>query len=356
VSADVFEIEMLPAREGDCLWLRYGKAGAPRQMLVDCGRAATYKELKPRLLALPPGERHFELLVITHVDRDHIEGVLGLLEDDALPVTFGDIWFNGFDHLKSAKLETFGAVQGERLTTALLARKDSWNRAWQGRAVAIRGATLPKKTLAGGLTLTVLSPDRQKLLELIPTWEAECRAAGLVPGTKARRQALRRGLEEFGGPNVEALAAGAFSDDSTKPNGSSIALLAEYGGKRIILGADAHVGRLLPSLVKLANGARLAVDAFKIPHHGSEGNVSKELLETVRCPRYLISTSGSYFKHPRAAAMARLLKFGGDRKTLYFNYASKFTKAWDKPALKRKYGYEVVMPAAAQNGTLKVTL
>lgn len=347
---------MLPAREGDCLWLRYGKPEAIHQILVDCGRAATYQELRPRLLALPPDQRHFELLVITHVDRDHIEGVLGLLEDAALPVTFGDIWFNGFDHLKSARLETFGAVQGERLTTALLKRKDAWNKAWQGKAVAIRGAALPKKKLAGGLMLTVLSPDRQKLIDLIPTWEAECREAGLVPGAKARRKALRRGLEEFGGPNVELLAAAKFADDSTKPNGSSIALLAEYDGKRAILAADAHVSRLLPSLTAVAKGRKLKVDAFKIAHHGSDGNVSKELLETVSCDKYLISTSGSYFKHPRATAIARLLKFGGRKKTLYFNYASKFTQAWDKPLLKKKYGYDVVLPAAAANGTLKVVL
>ncbi len=347
---------MLPAREGDCLWLRYGKPGAIRQILIDCGRAATFQELRVRLLALPASERHFELLVITHVDRDHIEGALGLLEDAALPVTFGDIWFNGFDHLNSARLETFGAVQGERLTTALLKRKAAWNKAWQGKAVAIRGAALPKKKLAGGLTLTVLSPDKQKLLDLIPTWKAECIAAGLVPGSKARRAALRRGLEEFGGPNVDLLAAGKFSDDSTKPNGSSIALLAEYGGKRVVLGADAHVGRMLPSLTALAKGRKLKIDAFKVPHHGSEANISKELLETVSCDKYLISTSGSYFKHPRAAAVARLLKFGGSKKTLYFNYASTFTKAWDKPALKKKYGYDVVMPAAAANGTLKVTI
>jgi beta-lactamase superfamily II metal-dependent hydrolase len=157
----VFEIEMLPAREGDCLWLRYGSAKMPRQILVDAGRSATYqKDLRPRLLALPPRQRTFELFVITHIDRDHIEGALDLLEDDSLPVRFKQIWFNGYDHLHSAEIETFGALQGERLTTALLKWKPAWNRCAKGRAIRVRGTTLPKIKLDSGMTLTVLSPDR----------------------------------------------------------------------------------------------------------------------------------------------------------------------------------------------------
>src|SRR4051812_5937024 len=75
----MFEIKMLPAREGDCLWLRYGDAKKPRQILFDAGRAATAVELKARFRALKRAERRFELLVISHVDRDHIEGALSLL-------------------------------------------------------------------------------------------------------------------------------------------------------------------------------------------------------------------------------------------------------------------------------------
>ena len=95
----MFEIEMLPAREGDCLWIRYGTAKKQYQILIDGGRAATAKELKARFAALPAAQKTFELLIITHIDRDHIEGVLGLLEDPHLSLRFKDVWFNGFDHI-----------------------------------------------------------------------------------------------------------------------------------------------------------------------------------------------------------------------------------------------------------------
>jgi beta-lactamase superfamily II metal-dependent hydrolase len=351
----VFEIEMLPAREGDCLWIRYGKASAPNQVLIDAGRSATFKnDLRARLLALPPKQK-FELFVITHIDRDHIEGSMDLLEDPTIASRFKEVWFNGYDHLKSAKLETFGAVQGERVTAALLTIKKKWNKGFKGKAVALRGETLTARKLPGGLKLTLLSPDRQKLLDLIPTWEQECRDAGILPGKPARR-ADAPGLEEFGAVDVETLAAAPFKPDVTRPNGSSIALLAEYGGKRAILAADAHVDRMLASVKKLGRGRRLKVDLLKVSHHGSEGNISQAFLEAIACPTYLISTSGSYFKHPKAVAISRLLKHGGAQKTIAFNYRSKFTDIWAAAALQQKYGYRAVYPEKKANGTLTVKL
>ncbi len=54
-----------------------------------------------RLLELPREERKLELLVITHIDCDHIDGVIRLLREDlaAHGIGFGDIWFNGTDQL-----------------------------------------------------------------------------------------------------------------------------------------------------------------------------------------------------------------------------------------------------------------
>jgi beta-lactamase superfamily II metal-dependent hydrolase len=352
----MFEVEMLPAREGDCLWVRYGDAAKPKQLLIDAGRAATYKGLRSRLLALPPEQRTFELFIISHVDRDHIEGAMTLLEDAKLPIKFKQIWFNGYDHLKSATLEVFGAVQGERVTAALLKRKRQWNKAWKGKAVALRGKTLPTAKLDGGMKLTLLSPDRQKLLDLVPTWEAECKAAGIIPGSKARL-VEQPGIEHFGALDVEQLALTKFVSDTTKPNGTSIVVLAEYGGKRALFGADSHVDRLGASVAQLRKARpRLAVDLFKVSHHGSERNVSRELIEQLDCPLYLISTNGSYFQHPAAVAISRIVKFGGAAITIAFNYRSKFTTVWDQAALKAKYGFTTVYPAKKDNGTLVVRL
>lgn len=348
---------MLPAREGDCLWVRYGEPGRERQILMDGGRAATGKELRRRFAALAAARRTFELLIITHVDRDHIEGVLDLLKDPALPVRFKDIWFNGYDHLKNVKLETFGAVQGERLSKALLDGGLPWNRKWGGDAVCLPESGLKRLKLAGGMTLTLLSPDRRKLDALEPVWVQECGKAGLMPGGGDARPSEPKGVETFGGVNIEQLASNAFKADPGEANGSSIAVLAECEGKRALLTGDAHADRLVESITILKRAARrLKLDAFKVAHHASQHNISRELIELVECPRYLISTNGSYFKHPTPEAVARIVKFGGKRVKLFFNYRTRYTEVWDVPAWKERYGYDVVFPAGGQNGSLKVTL
>lgn len=350
---------MLPAREGDCLWIRYGDAKKPKQILIDGGRAATGKELKARLAALPENRRDFELLIVTHVDRDHIEGTLGLLEDPDIAPRFKDVWFNGFDHLRGVKVETFGGVQGERLTTALF-NGLPWNRKWRGRAVCLGKSGLKSVALPGGMKLTLFSPDRAKLEKLIPVWQKECELAGLVPGQAGRpSEKKKKDVETFGAGalDIEQLAASDFDGDPGEPNGSSIAVLAEYDGKRALLTGDAHVDRMIESIKTFkAKAKRLKLDVFKVPHHGSANNVSRELIELLDCPRYLISTNGSYFKHPTAAAVARLIKYGVKKRTIFFNYKTQFTEVWDSQTWKEQYGYDVIYPDAKQNGTLTVSL
>lgn len=347
---------MLPAREGDCLWLRYGSPKKPRQVLIDGGRAATTRYLKARFAALPAGERDFELLIITHVDRDHIEGILKLLEEREPPVSFRDVWFNGFHHLQNATQEEFGAVQGERLSR-ILRRQFAWNRALRGGPICIGTKGVKKIRLPGGLRLTLLSPDRTKLANMIPIWRQECRKAGLIAGAAARASEPRSRFEAFGVIDVGRLAMSRFESDPGAPNGSSIAVLAEYRGKRALLAGDAHVDRLMASIRQLKGSSkRLRIDAVKLAHHGSERNVSAELVKMIHCRHYLISTNGAYFRHPAAAAIARVVAFAGANLTLHFNYRSTFTLAWNAKHLKDRYEYAVEYPSAARNGALKVSL
>lgn len=334
-------IEMLPAREGDCLLLSYDDCGVTRRVLVDGGRAGTWTDLRARLLELPAAERELELLVISHVDRDHIEGVLKMLSDPDCPVTFRDIWFNGYGHLKAVDDEDFGAAQGEALT-ALLLDGLPWNGAFGKRSVRLPAEGLaPPVELRGGLRLTLLSPTADALVRMRPVWEEECRKAQLIP-SDALPEPLP-GEEPFGALDVDALADEAFEEDDAEANGTSIALLAEHDGRRVLLGADAHPGILADALERLEpGGAPVRIDAFKVAHHGSRANLSVDLLGRLDCPRYLVSTNGSYFKHPSRQAIARIIKYGGVEKEIVFNYRTPYTEIWDEPALQQEHAYGVV--------------
>jgi len=129
----VLTIEMLPAGNGDSLWIEYGRLGEVRHMLIDGGTGPTYEVLRRRFEAMPVRERRLELLVVTHIDGDHIDGALKLLGDKSLRVKYGDIWFNGWPHLVSS--DELGPVAGERLSAKIRERKLRWNKCFGGGPV-----------------------------------------------------------------------------------------------------------------------------------------------------------------------------------------------------------------------------
>lgn len=328
---------MMPGEDGDCLLLEYGDDTFVRRILVDGGRSGTYPLIKPTLAGL---DGLVDLLVVTHVDQDHILGVLALMDDPDRPVEFADVWFNGFDQLLDS--EGFGAVDGEKLTSALLAQKVPWNDALGGRSVEVGRALA---WFDDGSTMDVLSPDRGQLERLAPVWSAECAKHGLIPGHDPDELPPVEGFEHFGAPNVEQLAASPFKPDTSKTNLTSIGLLFEFEDKRIVLTGDADDRRLVASIRPLAEaaGGRLHLDVLKVAHHGSDHNLSNELLGLIDCDRYLISTSGARHDHPNEIAVARILQHGGDEKEIVFNYRDR-AAIWDVSALKNRFGYTVTAP------------
>jgi len=349
----MFSIHMFPAGHGDCLWIEYGDPAAPHRVLIDGGVKETFADqLKPRIADLAPEDRHFELFVLTHIDADHIEGAIELIQDRSLSVSYGDVWFNGWHHLPADQLSP---RQGMEFSAAIRERDLPWNAAFDGNAVMVdeQQPTMPERTLPGGLKLTLLSPTTKMLIRLKRVWDAELRRSGLLEDWE--REFL--GTEEEGDPtesmDIDALAESRFKADGSKPNGSSIALLAEWEGRRVLLAGDAYAPVLRESVRLLARQRgedRLALDAFKLPHHGSAKNLDNRLLAALTCPDYLISTNGDRFHHPDHKAIARILKHGGANPCLRFNCRSDENAVWEDEGLRRTHGYRVDYPDGPDAG------
>jgi hypothetical protein len=352
----MLRIEMLPASYGDGLWIEYGDPSAPRRVLIDGGLMGDAPKLVARTVtagAASGGAAHgkcrLELLVISHLDADHIGAPLAFLQKLPDHVEIGDIWFNGRKHLPGG---TLSFKHAEEVSALLAARKLPWNQAFRGGPVMIPATgALPVKELAGGATLTLLSPGRAELLTLAKRWDEELGRGG-AQGTLGLREAAPRAAKEQNpsGPlDVRALAATPFEADATAPNGSSIAFLFEHGGRRVLFGADAHAAVLERSLGRLSGSAQVSLDAFKIPHHGSGKNLSAGLLAAVDCRRFLVSTNGRVYHHPDREAVARIVH-GVKGPTVYFNYRTLRNEPWADAALRAAHGYEAVYPAAGEEG------
>src|SRR5579859_4415101 len=234
---------MLPAAHGDCIWIEYGNVDSPKRILIDAGTLPTYRVLRKRIEALPKGLRHFELFVISHIDTDHIDAAVKLLNSPSLEVEFDQVWFNEWKHL--SRPEELGAIQGEYTGALIEKQKIALNQAFRGQSVVVSDTgPLPTCELPGGMRLTLLSPTWERLFKLRSVWQSVLRKAGLVPGS--RREALQRLAKEkkyadvLGAPrlNVRVLGDSVTPTDSSPNNGSSIAVLAEYGGKECLFGAD----------------------------------------------------------------------------------------------------------------------
>jgi len=332
----MFQLEMLPAAYGDCILITYGAESNPWRVLIDAGTNPTWKNSLREHLG---PNAHLDLFVLTHIDADHVAGAIPFLQEGT-DITIDDVWFNGWKHLPKNLLS---AKQGEIFSTLIVQRDLRWNAAFDGKALAITDAPLPVKTLEGGMRLTLLSPTQKKLGLLARQWKKEIERHGLTPGSHRRfRQFLAR--HPTTSTNVPRLAAMKFRSDTSKPNGSSIALLAEYADDEVsvLLAGDAHAPVLTHSIGRLLaerGEARLRLDAFKVSHHGSRGNTNAKLLDQLDCPRYLISCNGDVHKLPDNETIGRIIHLGGSKPELIFNYHCERTKAWSDKVLKRRYGY-----------------
>ena len=367
----MLEITSLPAKQGDAIWIKWGDAAAPHQMIIDMGTRTIGKGIRDIFEALPADRRHLDLLVISHVDADHIGGVLTCLSEadplDGLDVD--DIWFNGFAHLSGGTvvpgpgLEPMGPVQGERLSKWL--RGQVWNKKFGGAPVVrVPGQPLKTASLHDGLKLTVLGPTPSRLTSFIDKWKDDVHEA--IEKGSLDEDIVSPGLEIMGSNDPPILEQpGDLKDlaekdngvDGSLANGSSIALLLQYKGRKIILSGDAFADDLVDGINAFSPVEKLKLDVFKLPHHGSKKNVHINLIQSVDCDNWLISTDGTRFKHPDAEAIARIISFGSHAKPLVsFNVPSKFNEWWKKQEWIDMYNYEVMYGDAGAGLTLDFEL
>jgi beta-lactamase superfamily II metal-dependent hydrolase len=345
---------MLPAEQGDAIWLEYGSGSDPHRVLIDVGVRKTYEVIKARIEQLPRSSRQFDLLVITHVDSDHIGAAPKLLADDELGLTAGEVWFNSLRHLPAGKVR--GPLDGEAVSDELDRLGWAWNTSFGEEAVvAPDTGPLPVCLLPGGMKLTVLSPTPEGLERLRPHWEQALSDAGMTAGLDAHAAEEEPELESRrrsdGGIfeeqlDVVALGMSRFVPDRAPANGSSIAVLAEFEGASCVLAADAHPDVLRAGLERLCRERqvdRLTVDALKLPHHGSKFNVWNDCLSLLQTRKYLVSTSGRQTRHPDPEGVARAIA-RGKPSTVFFNYRVPTTEVWDDSGLQSRFGYEAVFP------------
>ncbi|AVB30195.1 ComEC/Rec2 family competence protein [Proteus mirabilis] len=317
-------IRVLKANHGDCIMVSYEGESGVFNILIDGGPSSAFRYGQRQRYAgalcialddLKEKEQQVDLVILTHIDDDHINGLIKAFEKvDYLRQMSKSIWFN------SSRMITRYFNEPEIAENNILLTDDSpQTSVQQGKdletlldEIGCERAPLVMASQvhnAGPFTLKILSPNSEQLQKLLHKWPAE-NEPGL---TSSQHNDYHLSLNDI-------WAEDKFESDQSVYNGSSIAFLLEADNKKMLFLGDAHDQGVAESIGALgySNTNRLKVDLVKISHHGSQYNTSNELLSLLDSPRYVISTDGSKHGLPNKRTIARIIK--STNGTIYFNY------------------------------------
>jgi beta-lactamase superfamily II metal-dependent hydrolase len=366
----MFRLHVIQARFGDSLVLEFGTPAQPRHILIDGGPPGSYAAtVRPALDAIVGPGGTLELVVLSHIDNDHIVGLLHLfadLEDDQVSGRsprnhVGQLWHNSFARTLDPTGEIsqglqammalagisnvtmplaadafYGVKEGSRLRLLARKLKVATNSGFADELILVE--TAPKRVDFGPLVLAVVGPNRANLDALRAEW----------------LDWLARTAEK-----IAADPAAAASADRSIPNLSSIVLLATCEGKTMLLTGDARHDHIVAGLdaAGLAPGGKLHVDVLKVQHHGSARNARRDFFETVTADTYVVSASGKD-GNPDLATLQWIVESARDRGrpvTLVVTNETESCRALQKQFAPASYGYTLQTLPAGQH-SVAITL
>jgi len=288
-------------------------------VLIDGGVTETYKnEISYRIDELDK----LNLVILTHIDNDHICGLIELINDKYSRDKIDELWFN----TPSSKLmiqPTFnndiGYGQGEYFHKIIkkykLNHKDN---------IYVEAENI--YNIASDIELILLSPMKKNLDALKRQWNKndflrDCNGkkldiSGEIPIDDRREiEQLFNSLSELG-------------KDSSYTNKSSIAFILEYQKhQQFLFLGDSDIRVINKSLENLgySKDNRLSVEFIKLSHHGSKKNINEEFLDLVDCDTFVVLTNGlhpnsSHYKHPDKETLSLILKHSNRKKNINFNF------------------------------------
>jgi hypothetical protein len=358
----MIKINLIQAEFGDCFILQYGSETNARYILIDGGPDRIFKNhLQAELTKISERGGKLDIAILSHVDNDHLVGVLDLLAEmekqDANNqpriITIDTIWHNTFDKTigegndienrvngvfaiggaaaRATMLSTnsilTGIAEGNKLRSLAERLEIPVNSGFEDNLVSLDTSPSPVHLENSNLSITIVGPTKANLEKLRQEWLDWLAENENLAGTQD--------------PYTLAMA------DRSVPNLSSIMLLVEADGKRVLLTGDGRGDHLIEGLGQaglLDGSGKIHVDLLKLPHHGSDNNVTKGFFETVTADTYVISANGRY-GNPDTSTLIWIVETAKKSarmvKIVLTNHTPSVEKLLDgyDPL---KYGYEII--------------
>lgn len=344
------EIDLLAvgngSKSGDAILMRYGclHLGGDYQwvVLIDGGYQSNAEDIKRMLRNYyncmnSDGKYVIDLMILSHPDSDHVGGLKALSEDPEIEIK-RLLMHKPWDVVK---LEDFhdGRMTHRSLKNRV---KESFQAAYdlyENVGASKYVAAHPGSFTLGGANFIILGPSeelyRQKIIECPKTPDART--------LDSREQRYFSQTPEEDDFEVGQEIEWKYDESTSEINETSLVILFEYEGHRILFTGDAGKDNLYEAIENARRNRidLVNIDIIKMPHHGSRKNIDPEIMdalgkENTRC--YISCVSGDEGHHP-SKRLVNMLKQKGFRVLTTSGYD--LWKRYDAPD---RAGYNPVSP------------
>lgn len=325
------KIKFLQASKGDCFIISFqDEHNTPRNILIDGGMKETYFDstinqegsLKKEVDKIRNNNEKIDLLVLTHIDNDHILGFLKWFEHDKkAPDIIDNVWFNSgkliAEYLKEPEnsnlelsLKIFNSPETGANEAIEFEQYLIDNNIWNRKIIQKR-----PELNQFGVKINILSPNEKQLKKLLKEYRVKIGGPAYTGNSKKDWDLSIRELIDDEERNYKK------PKDYRLKNQSSITFIITIQDKNFLFLADAPSDETVKALnnIGYSKDNQLHVEFIKLSHHGSKNNTCYDLLEIVKTDNYLISTDSSGHGHPDKRTLARILRHNPNA-TFHFNY------------------------------------
>ena len=266
-------------------------------ILIDGGYGVTYEEeVQPKINEL----ESLDLVVLTHIDADHICGLIELVESDKdNREKIKELWFNSPKSIEVKETKDVDVSSSQAVLFHDILEK--YEIPTKNNICLVDENSKQECFINNDIKLSLLSPTSSELSELkrkhsdkIEPKKCTINKASWTANEKIDYRETP--LSEIDISSIE------FGKSGSVYNNSSIAFLLEYELKKYLFLADANIETINKSLMALGYSKenRLLVEFVKLSHHGSRNNINSDFLDIVKTDNFITLTDGEskQNKHP----------------------------------------------------------
>ena len=381
----MLKIKLIPAEYGESIWISVGE-NVQYNILIDGGLGKTYqKYLKPEIKHIKEINQKINLLVCTHIDNDHIGGLISALKETNSDL-IENIWYNGFlqmiDSKFSSQNENKYTDRDNKILDAIISQglitdeeQEVGINEGMSFGVLVEEKGIPLNVATGGqaictgqiknryeimknIFITVLGPFPKDIAEVEEYWKKD-----MISRNYMFRVSDKIKLMETFEYQLERIKAAYMSEkykisgnedltkyigkltecDDSVVNRSSISFILEYANRKYLFLGDSVINKMMLDQIESEVGTKYRFSAIKLPHHGSRYNITHDFISRYTAEEYYCLTNSAKYGHPDLEALATVLCEDVHFKKLVFNYPINKAYFLDKKEWKEKYKYEVII-------------